>query len=122
MRIHSGIGIDLGIAVIYAIYAIFGHEDGVRIDFCRAQGSCRVRRKIGIPRTSPEYDDPAFFHMTDSPAADIRFCYLLHSNGCLYARNDAVLFDGILQSQGIHDRCQHAHIVGRYAVHALGFA
>lgn len=57
--------------------------------------------------------------MADSPAADIRFSDLLHVDSRLDAGSDAVLFHGVLEGQGIHDRSQHAHVVCRDAVHAF---
>ena len=55
--------------------------------------------------------------MADRTAADVRLCDLLHFDGCLYAGRDAKFFERILQSDGIDDGREHAHVVSRRTVH-----
>ncbi len=44
----------------------------------------------------------------------------MHLDRRLHARENAVALKAVLQRQRVHDRCQHADVVGLRAVHALG--
>ena len=85
----------------------------------RAQRGRGVGRKIGIRSAGREDHDAAFFQMADGPAADVRLGHLVHLDGGHHARGDARLFERVLQRQGVDHRGQHAHVVGRDAVHVL---
>ncbi len=56
--------------------------------------------------------------MAFSPARDVGLGHLGHGDGRLHARLRARLLQEVLQRQRIHDRAQHAHVVGTTAVHA----
>ncbi|MNI75041.1 hypothetical protein D3C73_1311650 [compost metagenome] len=60
--------------------------------------------------------------MTDSPAANVRLGDLLHCDGGLHPCRDLDLFERVLQSQRIHNRGQHPHIVCSCAVNSFGAA
>src|SRR6185503_7600983 len=41
-----------------------------------------------------------------------------HRDRGLHPRLDALLLQEVLQSQAVHDRAEHAHVVGPVAIHA----
>ncbi|MNC44569.1 hypothetical protein D3C75_934810 [compost metagenome] len=49
--------------------------------------------------------------MADRPAADVRFGNLLHGNGGLHPRWNVDLLQCVLQSERVHNCCQHTHVV-----------
>ena len=49
-----------------------------------------------------------------------RLGHLVHLDRRLHARIDALFFKRVLQSQRVDDGRQHAHVIGRDAVHVLG--
>ncbi len=53
-------------------------------------------------------------------AANNRLANLIHLDRRLNPGFDAQLLKRILHCQGIHDRGQHAHIIGLCPVHSLG--
>ena len=57
--------------------------------------------------------------MTNRTPADVGLSHLTHLDRTLDTRVDILLFERILQGKRIHDRCHHAHIVRRRAIHAL---
>ena len=75
--------------------------------------------KNGLPVPACKNDDATFFQMANRSAPDIRFSDLLHFNRRLYARRHIQLFQRILQCERVHDRRQHAHIIGGSPVNAL---
>lgn len=56
--------------------------------------------------------------MANGAAADIGFRNLPHFNGGLHAGGYAQFFQRILQSHGVDNCSQHAHVVGGCTVHA----
>ena len=67
-----------------------------------------------------ENDDAPLFEMADDAAPDERLGHRAHFDAGGHARHDVLMLERVLQSEGIHDRRQHAHVVGGGAVHALG--
>ena len=57
-----------------------------------------------------------------SAPADIGLADRVHLDGGLHARIHARPLERVLHGKRVHDRRQHAHIVGRPALHALGRA
>jgi len=55
-------------------------------------------------------------------AADHRLADFVHLDSRLHAGFDADLFQRALHGQRVHDRSEHAHVVGLGAVHAFGSA
>ena len=55
--------------------------------------------------------------MADGPAADVGFGDGPHFNRALHPGQDAEAFEGILQSQSIHHRGDHAHVIGSGLLH-----
>ena len=56
--------------------------------------------------------------MPHRAAADERLGHVLHLDGGLHARVHAGFFQRLLQRHAVDDRRQHAHVIGRAAVHA----
>jgi hypothetical protein len=78
--------------------------------------------KNGIAGAGAENHHLAFFEVTDRLAADIGLDHLLDVQRRLHAGVDARLAHRIGQRHGVHHRRQHAHVVGRGAIHAGGRA
>ena len=57
--------------------------------------------------------------MTNRPAANERLGHLLHLDGRLHPRVDALLLQRILQREAINDGREHAHVIGGYPVHVF---
>src|SRR5262245_45461009 len=57
--------------------------------------------------------------MADGAAPNEHFRYLAHFNRRLDSGENVDLFESVLKGQGIDDRGQHAHVVGRNAVKTL---
>ena len=90
------------------------------MNFLGPQNSGRIGCKIGIPGAGGENDNTAFLQVPQRTSQDIRFGHLMHGDGRLHAGLQSNLFQRILQGQTVHDRCQHAHVVGRSAFHPEG--
>ncbi len=58
--------------------------------------------------------------MTDGAPANKWFCNLIHLNRRLHSGIDSLLFQRILQRQGIDHGGQHAHVIGGNPVHLFG--
>ena len=108
-----------GVLVVHAVH-LGGLEDGVALEFQGAQGGRRIRGEIGVAGTGGADDHAAFVHVSERPAANVRFRHVRHLQGGHDPCVAAVLFQGVLHCQGVHDRGQHAHVVALGAVHALG--
>ena len=61
-----------------------------------------------------------FFEVADRPAADERLGHRAHLDGRDDARHHALLLERVLHGQPVDDGRQHAHVVARRAIHALG--
>ena len=60
--------------------------------------------------------------MAQGAAADKGLAHFLHGNGRKHPRGVAQLFQHVLHCKGVEHGGQHAHVVGRRALHALGRA
>ena len=56
--------------------------------------------------------------MADRTAPDERLGDGAHFDRGHHARDDVLLFEGVLQRERVDDRCEHAHVIGGRAVHA----
>jgi hypothetical protein len=56
--------------------------------------------------------------VADGAARNVGLGHLAHGDGALDTGLDASLFQEVLQGQAVHDRSEHAHVVGAGAVHA----
>lgn len=77
-----------------------------------AQRGRGVGGEVGIARAGGADDDAALFHVVEGPASDVGLADLTHADGGEHARGVAVLLQGVLDGKGVHDRGQHAHVVG----------
>ena len=89
-------------------------------DLHRAECCRRIGREVRAPGAGREDDDPPFFKVPDRAAPDERLGHGAHLDRGHHAGDDAVLLERVLQSQGIDDGCQHAHVVSRGPVHPTG--
>jgi hypothetical protein len=60
----------------------------------------------------------ALLEVPDGAQRDVRLRDLGHRDRGLHPRLDALLLEEVLQGQAVHDRAEHAHVVGPVAVHA----
>ena len=94
-------------------------EQGVATHLDRPQGGGCIGCEIGVTRPGREYDNTAFFHVANSPPADIGFANRRHGNCRLNTGVDAMPFQQSLDSKGIDDCCQHAHVISGSAFNTL---
>lgn len=116
---HRGGRILLRVGRVDAV-DLRGLDHDLGADFGTAQGGRRVGRHEGVARAGSEDHHAAETKMTEGLAADVRLGDLLDVEGGLNAGLDAVVAAGVLESHGVHDRGEHAHVVARGAVHAGG--
>nr|BFE68511.1 hypothetical protein GCM10020092_018120 [Actinoplanes digitatis] len=74
--------------------------------------------KYGMPAAGAEDDDAALLEVPDGAQRDVRLRDLGHRDRGLHPRLDALLLEEVLQGEAVHDRAEHAHVVGPVAVHA----
>ena len=84
----------------------------------RALDGDGVRGEIRHARTGAEDDDPALFKMADRLERNVWFCDLTHRDGGLHASGLAFLLKEVLQGKAVHDRAEHAHVIGAGACEA----
>ena len=90
-------------------------------NFNSAQGPGSIGGHIGITRAAGENDYPSFFEVVDGFSPDIGFGYLLDIQGGLCSGNNTIFFQNILQGEGIDYGSEHAGVICRNPVHAVGF-
>ena len=71
-----------------------------------------------VRQSGAEDDDAALFHVADGAARNVRLGDLAHGDGALHTGFDAGLFREVLEGEAVHDRAEHAHVVGAGTVHA----
>src|SRR5207245_8879062 len=79
-----------------------------------------VRGEIRVAGAAGEDSDTLFLKMADGATADERLSDLVHLNRGLHAGVDALLFECILEGEGIDDGGKHAHMIGGDAIHIAG--
>src|SRR6266487_5790695 len=100
----------LRIAVVDAVH-LRRLQNHLRADFIRAQRRRGVRGEIRIARAAAEDDHPPFFQVPDGAAANERLGDLGHRDGALDAGGYAVLFQRVLQGEGVDNSGQHSHVI-----------
>ena len=110
--------VDLGIRVVDAV-DLRGLHEAIDIELARAQRSGGVGREVRVAGTCGENDDAALLHVADGATPDVGLGNFLHVDGALHAGEHAVALEGILQGERVHDRSEHADVVGLRAIHAL---
>ena len=108
------------------VVGVLGQEQRLGADLRGAQGGGRIGREEGAAGSAGEDDDAALFQVAHGAAADVGLGDLAHLDGGLHAAlhvaavgraAHAQALDGVLHGQGVEDGREHAHVVGRGAVH-----
>jgi hypothetical protein len=92
------------------------HEIGADLDGAQRGGG--VGGEEGVAGAGCEDHDAAFLEVADGAAADVVLADLVDLQCTHHPAVGALLLDGVLQGERIHDGGQHAHVVGRGAVDA----
>jgi hypothetical protein len=92
------------------------------LDLCRPERGGGVGSEIGVAHARGEDDDASLVQVAKGAAADVRLGHFGHRDGRQHPRGLARTLDGVLQSEGVDDRGQHAHGVRRGAVETLSLA
>ena len=74
--------------------------------------------KYGMPGAGTEDHDPALLEVPDRPQRDVGLGDLAHRDRGLHPGRHPGLLEEVLQDQAVHDRAEHAHVVGPAPVHA----
>src|SRR5882724_1767163 len=94
-------------------------EQDVAAHLGGAQRGGGIGREEGIAGAGGEDDHAALFHVPHRAPADIGLAHRRHRDRGLDPRMHAQLFERVLHGERVHDGREHAHIVGRRALHAL---
>ena len=101
---------------INAVHAVLAHQHLIAMDFQRTLNGHSVSGEIRHTGTSAENHDTALLQMTNGLERNVRLGDLTHGDGGLHARGLSLLLQEVLQSEAIHHRAQHAHIIAAGAV------
>ena len=93
-------------------------QQGLGVDLEGALGRARVGGEVRHAEPGGEDDDAALLEVTDGAQRHERLGDLRHRDRRLHPRGHVDLLQGILQRQRVHDRGEHAHVVGAVAVDA----
>ena len=74
--------------------------------------------KNGLPGAAGEDDHAALLQVADGAAADVGLGDPGHLHRGLHARGLPDALEGVLERKAVHDRGDHAHVVGLGPVHA----
>ena len=122
MKAHAvkfdGVRVLVGIGIVDAIH-LRGLEYNLRIDLAGPQRCGGVRGEKRIARAGGEDDHAAQLQMAHRFAADEGLGHIVHLDGALHPGRNVHRFQHALHRERIHHRGQHAHVVGRGALHAL---
>ena len=113
----DGVRVGLGITVVHAVDAL-GHQHHLRADLQRALRCGGVGREERRPKARAENDNTALLQVPDRPTRHVRLGDLPHRDGGLHPGLGVLLLQEVLQGQTVHDRAEHAHVVGSRTVHA----
>ena len=108
----------LGIFVINTI-DLRALENRLTGHFAGPQCGRSIGGEIGIPGARCKNHHPLFFQMTHCAAANIGFTNLIHWDGRDNSGMNALPFQRTLHRQRVHNRGQHAHVIGSGALHSL---
>ena len=115
----NGILVLDGVHIIHAV-DLGGLKQTVRADLAGAQSGRSIGGEIGVTRTGGEDDDVALLKAAHRATADVGFADLVHLDTAHDAAGAVDALDGVLQGESVHDRGEHAHVVGLGALHTLG--
>ena len=95
------------------------HQD-LGADLDGAQRGGGVGREVRVAGAGHEDHDAALLEVADGAAADVRLRDLVHRDRAHDAGRRLRPLDRVLERQAVHDGREHADVVARRAVHALG--
>ena len=75
--------------------------------------AARVGGEKRIAGAGREDDDAALFEVAHRATANVVLADLVDADRALHARHAAQALDGVLHGERVHDRGQHAHVIGR---------
>ena len=104
-------GIFFGVVAEDAIDSS-GLEEDVGFKFEGSLCGCRVGGDEGASGACAEENDPAFFEVASSAAADVGFGDTLHAYGGHEPGVATEGFECILECEAVHDGGKHPHVVG----------
>ncbi len=110
--------VGLGIGVVDAVDLGRLH-DAFGVDLEGAQCRCGVRGEVRVAGACREDDDALLLEVSNRTTSDVGLGDRLHVDGAHHAGEDAVALERLLQRQRVHDRGEHADVVGLRAVHAF---
>jgi hypothetical protein len=113
----DGVRVGDGVLVVDAVHLGRLH-DALTAGLQRAQGGGGVGGEVRVAGAGGEDDDAALLEVTDRSAADVGLGDVLHLDRRHHAREDAVVLEVVLQREPVHDRREHAYVVGLRPVHA----
>jgi len=108
--------IGAGIAVVDAVH-LGGLEEGVSADLAGAESGGGVGGEERMSRAGGEDHHASFFEMAKGPTANEGLCDVFHLDRGHHAGLDAGLLECVLEGERVDDGGEHAHVVGRVAVH-----
>ena len=115
VKLH-GVLVDAGIGAVNAV-DVLGKENGVGVDLAGAEHGGRVRGEIGAAGAAGEEDDLALLQMLDRALAGIGLGKGAHLRRGLDADGNVLLLHHVGDGEAVHDRGEHAHMVGAGALH-----
>jgi hypothetical protein len=90
---------------------------------CAEISAARSAAAVSVVKNGlPENDDATLFEVTLGAATDVGLGDFRHLDRRHDTRVLADAFEGVLQREAVHDRCDHSHVVGLRLVHALARA
>ena len=117
VRVARSVGIFLGISGINAVH-FGGFQYNFGTNFGTTQRSGRVSCKKWITGSCGEDNHLTLFKILQSLRTNIRLHHPFNAYGRHHTGNQASLVHGVAQCQRIHDRGEHAHVIGGGTVHA----
>ncbi|EGJ74446.1 putative uridylate kinase [Streptomyces sp. Tu6071] len=114
----DGVGVGLRVRVVDAVHAVLAHQEGFGVDLQGALRGGGVGGEVRHPHACAEDDDAPLLQVPHGAQRDVRLGHLSHRDRRLDAGVDALLLQEVLEREAVHDRAEHAHVVGPRAVHA----
>jgi hypothetical protein len=111
--------VDHGVGRVDAVH-LGAFQDGVGLDFHGAQRRGGVGGEVRVARAGGKDHHAPFFEVADGAAPDERLGDGAHLDGRDDTREHPGLLEPVLQGQAVDHGGEHAHVVGRGAVHPAG--
>jgi len=116
--VAAGVGMLERVAVINAVH-LCRLENRVRLNLVCAQRGGVIGGAIRIAGAGDKNNRAPLFKVAHGTPLNERLGNLVHRNGCLDARRDAVFFETVHDCQPVDDSGEHAHVVTGGAVGAV---